>query len=223
MQRWLAFRQPCSRAGPATLRKETDPSEARNRRAAGSHPVCTGRRGDAGRGGLHAAQARSRRAGHLRASSLRSRPHHPAKEWAAYFPRERADADDHVHAKRLPPKLNVPQLQLERVRRGVFQRQEVFPRVRDMGLEWGRPCRKIGRGSRKPVRSGMPASGIASWSLPALSSSCCFSRETRSSVIVGQASWSNKKTLTYPPVLAKIEGSVLHTFPQCQHDQPANL
>lgn len=108
MQRWLAFRQSCSRADPATLREETDPSQARNRRAAGSHSVCTGRRGDAGRGGLHAAQARSRRAGRLRASSLRSRPHHLAKERAAYFRRERADADDHVHAKRLPPKLNAP-------------------------------------------------------------------------------------------------------------------
>jgi hypothetical protein len=108
LQRCLAFRQPGSRVDPATLQQETDRSQARNHRAAQSRSRSRGRRGDAGRGGLHAAQARSHRGGGLRASSLRSRPQHPAKEQAAYFPRERADVDDRIHAKRLPPKLNVP-------------------------------------------------------------------------------------------------------------------
>src|SRR5208337_3315241 len=95
------------------LREETEGrNPAWNRRAAGSRSVCRGRpsnagRADAGRGGLHAGPVRSHRAGRLRASSLRSRPHRPAKEPAACFPRERADANGRRGAKRPRPTLNV--------------------------------------------------------------------------------------------------------------------
>ena len=108
LQRCLAFRPPCSRVDPATLREETDRSQAWNRHGAESRSAHKEQLGDAEKAGRHAAQARSHRGGRLRASSLRSRPQHPAKEWAAYFPRERADADDRIRARRLPPELNAP-------------------------------------------------------------------------------------------------------------------
>ncbi len=94
---------------PAALREGIEGrDQARNRRAAGNHLVYRERRNDVRRGGHHATQARSHRAGRLRASNLRSGPHRPAKAPAACFPRESPlePADHRRDAKPPPPMLN---------------------------------------------------------------------------------------------------------------------
>src|ERR1035437_1488637 len=91
------------------LREGTEgQDQAWNRRGAGIRSLCRGRRGDAGRGGLHAERARSRRDARLRASNWRFRPQCPAKESAACFPREHAHANGPRDAKHLPLKPSVP-------------------------------------------------------------------------------------------------------------------
>jgi len=109
-QRRLVLHQRRARAGRAALRRETTGQDlAWNHHAAGSCPACSEQRSDAGRGGHHGERARSRPPGCLRESSLRSRPHRPAKEPAACFPHKPANAhaNDRRVAKRLRPKLSV--------------------------------------------------------------------------------------------------------------------
>lgn len=84
-----------------------DRSPAWNRRAAGSRSGYKERRSDVKRGGRPAPPARSHSTRRLPSSSVRSRPRHPAKGWAACSPRERADANGRTDAERLRPKRSV--------------------------------------------------------------------------------------------------------------------
>ena len=108
-QIWLAFRQRAAQTCPTALQERKEGQEqAQNHRAEGSRSESRERPDDAGKVDPHARPVRSRPAGGLQASSLRSQPHRPAKEWAACFPLEPADANDRCDAGIPPPKLSVP-------------------------------------------------------------------------------------------------------------------